>query len=81
MEIKPVAKSILKAEIQRLHSEITSLYQTVVDAQLPSCFDFNDVKDSISSAVDKFRRASRNLDDSDLYYDEAFEPIDTPEDK
>jgi hypothetical protein len=80
MDKKPVAKSILKAEIHRLHSETAALYQMVVDAQLPSFYDFDDMQESISVAVDKFRRASRDLATSDERYGEAFEPIATPED-
>jgi hypothetical protein len=78
MDKKPISKSFLKAEIQRIHVEAAGLYKTIVDAQLPPSYESHDMKESIAAAIDKLRRAGKDLDDSDEYSDDAFNRIDTP---
>jgi hypothetical protein len=76
MDFKPVAKSILREEIKRLHAETVALYQTMDKAQLPSDESLDNMKQDIFYAAESFREAGIALKRVEEKFTDAFDPTD-----
>jgi hypothetical protein len=77
MCIKPIAQSVLRAEIGRLRFEINALDKAVREAGLPPDASLDNMKQDISSAAQSLREAAIALDRVDEKFTDAFDYAST----
>jgi hypothetical protein len=77
MDFKPVSKSTLKAEIQRLQSEVSRLFATIEEAQLPEDTSLVGMRQHVYWAAGQLKESAILLDRADEKFTDAFDYVST----